>query len=682
MITPNPPPSTPLSPTIESHFGRVVNDPYRWLEDGDSDAVKEWSLAQTARATTYLSALPAWNPLRKRISTLLEQGSLGLPVFRGKRVFWTEREGLEDHAKVYWKEGVETEVLLDPNGWSDDGTRSLDWWVVNREGTLVVYGVSEAGSEMSTTYVLEVETGKQLEEEIPYTRWANPSWLKDNRGFYYSRYPQPGTVPPEEVSYHRRVYLHILGTDWEDDPLVFGADREKEEWPSASVDYSGKWLLVEASKGWDESTLFLANLTDDLPHFSLVAGGDGLYSAFIEEGFIWILERSARFPLSQLWRAPLEDNPADRSNWQVAVPQSDSPLQSASFVGGKIVLAYEKKATSKIVLLDPLTLQQDGFPLPGIGSVGGLSARREGGLFAYSFASFDTPPVIFQQEAGSLERSVWGRIDYPIDPSGLQVQQVEYPSQDGTLVTMFLVHKEGVVLDGSNPTLLTGYGGFNISQKPYFSPTLFPFLEAGGVFALPNLRGGGEYGEGWHQGGMLKNKQNSFDDFISAAEWLISHHYTSPQRLAISGGSNGGLLVGAAMTQRPDLFKAVVCAVPLLDMVRYDQFLIARLWIPEYGDPSVEDDFHSLYSYSPYHHIPTQGSFPSLLLMTANHDSRVDPLHARKFAALAQRNHPNSLILLRVEDDAGHGVGKPISFVIDEVTDRWAFLFDQWGLSL
>ena len=460
-----------------------------------------------------------------------------------------------------------------------------------------------------------------------------------------------------------------------------------EEWPDATVDPSGRWLLVDASRGWEENSLFLADLDAAADPGSpglatLVDGENGQWAAFAGGGWLWILERTANHPNGRLLRTDLPGDPADRSGWEEVVPEGPDSLDAAWWAVGRVVLSSQVRATERISFLDPATLAITPMALPGLGSVGGPSGAPDGDLLYYSFQSYDTPPAVFVYDPDSGESRLWDKVDYPVDPSGLAVSQIEYESADGTVVTMFVVHREGLALTGDNPTLLSGYGGFNVSMRPYFSATLFPFLEAGGVYAVPNLRGGGEYGEEWHRAGMLANKQNTFDDFIAAAEWLIASGYTNPGRLLISGGSNGGLLVGAAMTQRPDLFRAVVSAVPLLDMLRYHRFLIGRLWIPEYGDPEVAEEYGWLRAYSPYHNLPPTGPWPNLLLMTADSDSRVDPLHARKFAALVQHEKPDTLTLLRVELDAGHGQGKPIHKVVAELADRWGFIFSELGMEM
>lgn len=681
-----PPPETPAGDLVENLHGVEVADPYRWLEDGDDPAVGAWADAQTARAREWFDTLPGRARLESRMAELLGTGSIGTPVVRQGRLFWTRREPGQDHAVLMWASSHlgEARVLLDPNGWSEDGTVALDWWSPSHDGRLVAFGQSEGGSERSTLHVVDVLSSEWLAEAIPNARAAAPAWDAAGEGFWYARYPQAGEVPEGDEAYYRKIHYHALGSPWEEDPVVFGEGRPKEEWPSAWTDPTGSWLVVEASRGWDESSLFVADLSAAGPPtlVAVVDGEDGSWSGFVEGGWLWVHERTKEVSNGRLLRLRAANADRGLAAAEVVVPEGESPLDAAWWAAGQVVLSYQESGRETIRLMDPVSLTPEEMPLPGLGTVGGPTGDRHGWDLFYTYQSFDTPPAVYRHSVRSGEREVWDRVEYPVDPSGLEVSLVRYPSADGTEVTMFLVHRDDIALDGDNPVMLSGYGGFNVSMRPYFSATAFPFLEAGGVWAVPHLRGGGEYGESWHQAGMLANKQNTFDDFIAAAEWLVSQGYTRPERLAISGGSNGGLLVGAAMTQRPDLFRAVVCTVPLLDMVRYHLFQIARLWIPEYGDPDDPEEFGWLHAYSPYHRVPEGGTWPDLLLMTADQDSRVDPLHARKFAARVQAAHPQALTLLRVEKKAGHGQGKPISMWVEELTDRWGFLMHSLGMTL
>ena len=684
-------------PVVENVHGVEITDNYRWLEDGESDEVLKWSNSQDIITRTYLHNLKNHEKLKTSFEKLINNDSTGAPVFFGNRMFWSERKSGQNHSVLFWKDypnrnkhpiqeklnpnsGPGT-VLLDPNSWNEKGTTSLDWYSISPDGSHIAYGVSENGDERSTLHVKRIRDGHKYKDEIPYARWASPSWLPDNSGFFYGRWPVPGSVPKGDEDYYRKIYFHKMGDDWQDDEYVFGKERKKEEWPVALISDNGEWLIINAWNGWDTSQVFIKNLKESGEMMPITEMKHKTYydQMFFKDDIFYTGETSEKYPNGMLWKIKLDKTKIQKDEWALVVEPGENTFD-AWWAGGKIVLRYMEKAYHVMKLLDTETNQISDIPLPGIGSIGTFSARKEQGPYYYSYTSFNSPTTIYRWNDEKNKTIVWEENKSSANTEGINVKQVEYTSKDGTIVTMFVVHKEGIVLDGKNPTFLYGYGGFAISQTPGFRSSIIPFLESGGVFALPNLRGGSEYGATWHNDGMLENKQNTFDDFIAAAEWLIENKYTNSKKIVISGGSNGGLLVGATMTQRPDLFKAVVCSVPLLDMVRFPKFLIASLWRAEYGDPDIKENFEWLYAYSPYHNIPMTKEWPSLLLKTADHDTRVDPLHARKFAALVQELHPDSLTLLRVEKNAGHGAGKPLHKVVDELADTWAFVFNELGI--
>lgn len=527
---------------------------------------------------------------------------------------------------------------------------------------------------------IETASGKLLSDSIPRARAASIAWKLDNSGFFYTRYPKKGEVPEGQDVYNRHVFYHALGSDPTKDPLVFGGGRDPEDWPNVELSNDGRWLLISVEQGWTKSELYLKDLQSDAAPVRITEGKNFLYGGDIYNGklFITTNEDAPRYRMFTV-----EASAPSRANWKEIIPQTDAVLQGAAIVNGVLLAQYEKNASSQLKLF-----QTDGKPrgdvqLPAIGTVFGLGGKWNRKEVFFAFHSFTIPDSVYQIDLSSHDTSLWSKVEAPgIAPDKYEVKQVWYTSKDGTRVPMFVMHKKGLELNGKNPTLLTGYGGFNISETPAFSGVFYLWLEHGGVYAVANLRGGAEFGEDWHRAGMLDKKQNVFDDFIAAAEYLISEKYTDKDHLAIRGGSNGGLLMGAALTQRPDLFRAVVCQVPLLDMLRYQNFQIAKLWIPEYGSSDDPEQFKWLYAYSPYHHVKEGTEYPAILFMTADSDSRVDPMHAKKMAALMQAEAANGRsrerpILLRVDTKAGHGAGKPISKQIDDWTDIYSFLFWQ-----
>jgi prolyl oligopeptidase len=574
-------------------------------------------------------------------------------------------------------------VLVDANSLAADGTIALDWFQPSENGKYVAYGTSPSGSEMSTLHVIESKAGEILPDTIERTRAASIAWLHDNSGFYYTRYPKKGEVPPGQEMYNRHVYFHLLGSPVETDNAIFGEGRGPEDWPGVSLSNDGRWLLINVSEGWTKSELFLMDLKSDKAPIRLTTGKNFLYSADIYDGKVYITSNED----APRYRVFVTDaGNFDREAWKEIIPQSDAVLQGAAVFGGKLVAQYEQNASSQVKTFDLDGKKLNDIALPAIGTVYSSGGKWNRDEVFYGFQSFTFAPSIYRYDLKDGSTSLWTKVDAPsIEASAYDVQQEWFNSKDGTRVPMFVVHKKGLQKNGKNPTLLTAYGGFNVSLTPTFSRTAYLWMEHGGIYAVANLRGGAEFGEDWHRAGMLDKKQNVFDDMIAAAQHLISEKYTDKQHLAIQGGSNGGLLMGAMITQRPDLFRAVVCQVPLLDMLHYQDFQIAKLWIPEYGTAENPDQFKWLYAYSPYHHVKTGVEYPAILFMTADTDTRVDPMHAKKMTALMQAAAQNGSshtrpILLRIESKAGHGAGKPVTKQIEEFTDVYSFLFWQLGV--
>jgi prolyl oligopeptidase len=536
---------------------------------------------------------------------------------------------------------------------------------------------------MSTLHIVETKTGTALPDTIERTRACSIAWTLDNSGFYYTRYPKKGDVPEGQEVYNRHVFYHELGSDPASDPLIFGEGRDPEDWPGVSLDNDGRLLLITVEQGWTKSELFLMDLKARTPPTRITTGKNFLYTGTVYNGRVYIVSNEDA-PRYRVFVTEAGDY--ERDHWKEIIPQTDAVLQGVGVWGGKLFAQYEQNATSQLKIFDIDGTKLKDLLLPALGTVFGSDGKWDRDEVFYGFLSFTVPPAVYRYDLKTGVTSQWAKVDAPsIDPSAYEVNQEWFHSKDGTKVPMFIVNKKGLKKDGHNPTLLTGYGGFNISMTPSFSRTAYLWMEHGGVYAVANLRGGAEFGEDWHRAGMLGSKQNVFDDMIAAAEHLIAEKYTDKDHLAISGGSNGGLLMGAMITQRPDLFRAVVCQVPLLDMLRYQNFQIAKLWIPEYGSSDNPEQFKWLYAYSPYHHVKAGTEYPAVLFMTADTDTRVDPMHAKKMAAEMQAEAKNGSsktrpILLRIESKAGHGAGKPVTKQIEEFTDVYSFLFWELGV--
>jgi prolyl oligopeptidase len=574
-------------------------------------------------------------------------------------------------------------VILDPSTLNPGGIVALDWWYPSFDGRLLAYGLSEGGTELSELHILDVDRAITADEQpIPHTRAASLAWLPDSSGFYYTRYPLPGSVPAGDEMYYRRVFFHRLGTDWQSDSEVFGEGRAREDWPNVDISWSGRWLAIEVEQGWVRSEVFVLDRAHPDRGFVPIHAGVEAMAHVVFAGDQLFLHTNRDAPNWALFEVDPEH--AEPSTWRTVIAErSDRVLQSVHPAAGRLVAHELHNASSELRLYDRDGAVQTEVRLPTIGSVTGLGGEWSGHRIAFGFTSFVQPSTAYRVDPATGDCSVLAQGEVPagFNAADYEVQQTWYSSRDGTRISMFLVHRSDAPLDRPRPAQLTGYGGFNVSRTPGFVTALPVLLDAGGLYALPNLRGGGEYGEAWHRAGMLADKQNVFDDFICAAQWLIENDYTRPEQLAITGGSNGGLLVGAALTQRPDLFKAVVCQVPLLDMLRYQHLRIARLWIAEYGSAEDPEQFRWLNAYSPYHHVRDGTRYPAIFLLTAEGDSRVDPMHARKMAARLQAaSSSDAPVLLRVETAAGHGQGKPRGKQLDELTDVWSFLLWQLGL--
>ncbi|MBJ7601137.1 prolyl oligopeptidase family serine peptidase [Candidatus Nephthysia bennettiae] len=660
------PPASRSDYVVEVLHGVSVHDPYRWLEDTGSEEVSEWVSAQNAHARSLLDALPGRAEIGRRLAEAVDRGALGASLPRGHYRFFARRGPGSEQAALHVAEGDgPPRLLFDPAPLSADRATAMDWWIPSPDGELVCLGVSEGGSEESTLQFVRTADAEVLPDRIARCRWSAVGFEPGNGAILYSRQPAHGSVPAGEEMYHRHVWRHVVGDDPALDVEVFGKGRDKLDFPeSISFSSAGGWTVLVVAQGWDRTAVFLRRGEGEfLPIFEGQASE--LHAWFAGDRLLALTNFQA--PNYRLVEIDPERWQPER--WKDVVPESDQVLVQAAVADGCMLVHHLADASSRVTIRDPDGGDPGELDLPPFSTVTGLGAHPSSRRLTLTFETFTSPARTI--DAGGRELD---RLEPPpgFDAVRHPVRQVRVRSRDGTEIPMFLVGRPS----GSGPTVLTGYGGFNIARTPLWSPSAVPFLESGGLLAVSCLRGGGEYGEHWHRAGMLGNKQNVFDDFIACAEWLIAAGLTSSRSLGITGGSNGGLLVGAAMTQRPELFGCVVCRVPLLDMVRYQRFKVAQLWTAEYGSADEAEGFGWLHAYSPYHHLEEGLDYPPTLLTTGEEDSRVDPMHARKFAARLQAVSRRPA-LLRVEPRAGHGQGKPASKVVPEETDIWSFLLDR-----
>lgn len=678
-------PATEKSDQVDDYHGTPVPDPYRWLEDTNSEDTKAWVEAQNKVTFGYLKSLPAREKLEKRLTELWNYERFGLPVKRGKRYFYTHNNGLQNQSVLYVTDGLDAEprVLLDPNKLSDDGTVALANWSPSPDGSLLALGFAADGSDWREWKVMDVTSGKELTDKLEWVKFSDVSWTPDNEGFFYSRYDEPKAGEEFTGSnYYHKLYYHKLGEKQEQDQLIYHRDDEKEWGFDGRVTEDGRYLIITIWRGTERKyQVFYKDLSDSNSRVvELITGFDAEYDFVGNQGSVFWFTTDLDAPLSRL--IAVDTAQPDRNHWKELIPEAKSVLRGVGLVGDKFFASYLEDACSLIQVYDLTGKHEVNVSLPAIGSASGFGGKRTDQETFYSFSNYATPTTIYRFDLTTGKSEVFRKPIVKFNPSDYETKQVFYKSKDGTSVPMFVTSKRGVKRDGSNPTLLYGYGGFNISLTPGFSVANLVWLEAGGVYAVANLRGGGEYGRSWHEAGMLERKQNVFDDFICAAEALISQKYTSPERLAIRGGSNGGLLVGAVMTQRPDLFQAALPAVGVMDMLRYHKFTIGWAWVSEYGSSDNAKDFRNLIQYSPLHNLKPKTDYPATMVTTADHDDRVVPGHSFKFAATLQEMHAGAdPVLIRIETSAGHGAGTPTTKRIQAAADITAFLCDQLGIN-
>ncbi|HYW22015.1 MAG TPA: prolyl oligopeptidase family serine peptidase [Nodularia sp. (in: cyanobacteria)] len=663
---------------IDNYHGTLVADPYRWLEDPDSAESQSWITAENQITFAYLNEIPARAKIKQRLTKLWDYEKYSIPFKEGNNYFYFKNNGLQNQSVLYTLKTLDAEprILLDPNQLSTDGTIALSGLDISDNGKLLAYGLSSSGSDWQEWKVRNVETGEDLQDHLKWIKFSGASWTKDNQGFFYSRYDEPNEKTKlEDVNYYQKLYYHQLGTSQSEDVLIYHRDDQKEWGFSGNISEDGSYLIISIWLGTDAKNLvFYKDLTHPNSEvIELINQFEADYSFIEHDDHVFYFRTDLNAPRGRVIAIDTK-NPA-QENWQEIIPQSVATLESANILNNQFVVDYLQDARTQIKIFDLNGVLVREVELPGLGSAGGFGGKRDDTETFYSFTSFTIPGTIYRYNMATGESELFRQSQVDFNPDDYETKQIFYSSKDGTQVPMFITHKKGMQLDGNNPTYLYAYGGFNASMTPSFSVSTLVWMEMGGVYAMPNIRGGGEYGEEWHQAGMKDKKQNVFDDFIAAAEWLIANNYTRSEKLAIAGGSNGGLLVGACMTQRPELFSAAIPAVGVMDMLRFHKFTIGWAWVPEYGSPDNPEEFKALYSYSPLHNLKPGTAYPATLITTADHDDRVVPAHSFKFAATLQAAQAGDApVLIRIETKAGHGAGKPTAKIIEEAADKWAFL--------
>jgi len=674
-------PKTRKADQSDDYHGVTVADPYRWLEDDNADDTKEWVTAQNKVTFDYLSKIPQRHAIKERLTELWNYERWGVPSKRGGRYFITRNDGLQNQSVLYTLDSLTAEprLLLDPNKLSADGTVSLSGTATSEDGHLMAYGLSVAGSDWQEWKVRDVRTGEDLADHLRWVKFSRASWLKDGSGFFYSRYDEPTEEARlTKVNYFQKLFFHRLGTPQSQDVLIYHRPDQKDWGFSGHVTDDGRYLIIHSSQGTDPKNrvLYKDLRSPDAPVVELLMEFDASYDFIDNYGSTFFFKTDLNAPRRRVIAIDVEK--PQRDQWREVIPQSAETMDGVNLVAERFVVEYLKDAHSVVRTFDLAGKPLADVALPGLGSAGGFGGKRTDLETFYAYTSFTAPGVVYRHDFATGKSEVFRAPSVKFDADGFETTQLFVPSKDGTKVPVFISHKKGLKLDGSNPTILYGYGGFNIPLTPSFSVSRIAWMEMGGIYAVANLRGGGEYGEEWHEAGTKLKKQNVFDDFVAVAEYLIDKKYTSSAKLAIQGGSNGGLLVGACMTQRPELFKAAVPAVGVMDMLRFEKFTIGWAWKSDYGSAEDPEQFKALYAYSPYHRLKPGTKYPSTMVTTADHDDRVVPAHSFKFAARLQECHAgDNPVLIRIDVKAGHGGGKPTAKIIEEQADVLAFLVKE-----
>jgi prolyl oligopeptidase len=684
-------PKTQRVDHVDEYHGTKVADPYRWLEQDarTSKEVADWVAAENEVTFDYLRSIPEREVIKKRLTELWDYAKFQPPFKVAGRYFFMKNDGLQNQYVMYMTDsltdGSTPKVLFDPNTWSKDGTLALAGTSFSDDGRYVAYSIAEAGSDWRTIKIRDIELDADMPDEIKWIKFGGATWTLDNKGFFYGRYDQPIENGGEfhAVNKFQKLYYHRLGTSQSSDILVHHNAAEPDWAFGPAVTEDGRYLIITVSKGTnDKYRILYKDLQEPYGLANeLIDNFDAEYSFIANDGPVFYFKTDLNAPRGKV--IAIDTRKPAEGNWKEIIPQSDDVLQGIGCAGNLFVAAYLHDASTAVRIFEMNGQHVRDVQFPTIGTAGGFGGKRTDTETFYAFSSFAVPPSIYRYDLITGQSTLLQQAKVDFNPSDYETKQVFYSSKDGTKVPMFICHRRGLKLDANNPTLLYGYGGFNIPLTPTFSISRLGWMEMGGVFAMPNLRGGGEYGEDWHKAGTKLNKQNVFDDFIAAAEWLIENKYTNPEKLAIQGGSNGGLLIGACMTQRPDLFGACLPAVGVMDMLRFPEFTIGRYWCDDYGTPTNADEFKALRAYSPYHNLTPGTAYPATMITTADTDDRVVPGHSFKFAAALQQSHVGDKpVLIRIETRAGHGAGKPTEKVIEEVADQWAFLAKNLGMQV
>ena len=675
-------PDTKKVTQTDNYFGTKVSDPYRWLEDDKSDETAAWVTAENKITQDYLSKIPFREQVRKRLEEMWNYPKYTSPFKEGQYYYYYKNDGLQNQSILYRQAGLNgtPEVFIDPNTMSKDGTAAVSAPAFSKNKKYAAYLIAQSGSDWQEGHLMDAATKKVLDDKIQWIKFSGISW-KGEDGFYYSRYPQPDekSMMSKQNQFHK-VYYHKIGTPQSSDVLVYEDASHPLRNVYAGVTEDESFLIINTTEGTSGSEIWIKNLKNDQKDFSLlIKGFDTEASVVDNDGDRLLVKTNADAPNYKV--VSIDPKNPSKENWQTIIPTRTKLLLNVGTAGNKLFLTYLEDASSRVYQTNYKGILEREIKLPGIGTAGGFGGNRDDNELFYSYTSFNYPPAIFHYTISSGQTELFRRAEAKINADNYITVQSFFTSKDGAKVPMFITYKKGLKLDGNNPTLVTGYGGFNIPSTPGFSISNAFFLEQGGVYVLVNLRGGNEYGEAWHKAGMLQNKQNVFNDFIGAAEFLIRTKYTNPLKLAMRGGSNGGLLIGAIMTQRPDLFKVAIPQVGVMDMLRYHTFTIGHAWATEYGRSDKEEDFRNLIKYSPLHNLKKGVTYPATLVTTADHDDRVVPAHSFKFAATLQEDNNNiNPTLIRIETKAGHGGGKPTSKQIDEAADIWSFIMYNLGM--
>lgn len=676
-------PETRKVDTVDNYFGTQIPDPYRWLENDTTAETAAWVEAQNKVTQHYLAQIPFREQIKNSLTEIWNYEKVSAPYRKGEYYYYSKNDGLQNQSVIYYKKGLDAEekIFLDPNKLSDDGTVSLGGIYFSNDYKYAAYTISRSGSDWNEIYVIDIEKGSLTKDVIKWVKFSGAAWR--GNGFYYSRYDEPkGVSELSNQNQFQKVYYHTLGEDQSKDKLIFEDKNHPLRYFGADVSEDERYLYIYASEGTSGSEILIQDLKNPNGKIEvLLPGFEFNYSIVdnIDNNVLVLMDNGA----SNYRVVSIDPKNKSKENWKTIIAEQKELLEGVKVVGNKIYANYLKDASSTVVEYSIDGQSKKNIELPGIGTLAFAPASKKDSFMFYSFSNFTTPGTIYKLDIATGKSSLYIKPNFKINTDNFETKQVWFTSKDGTKIPMFVVHKKGIKLDGTNPTLLYGYGGFNISLTPAFSVSNMYFMEQGGIYAQVTLRGGGEYGEEWHKAGMLEKKQNVFDDFISAAEYLIAEKYTSSERLAISGRSNGGLLVGACMTQRPDLFKVALPGVGVLDMLRYHKFTIGWGWAVEYGASNNQDQFNYLLKYSPLHNVKDSVSYPATLITTADHDDRVVPAHSFKFAATLQEKHKGeNPILIRIDSKAGHGAGKPTLKIIEEVADIWSFVFWNFNYNI